>query len=234
MSLYAQLPEWQEYRAHLDERRRLHGSLVQGATAAQQQHREAVAAHRAAVEEAVRAGQPIPTDEPPPPGDSLRHAVITSQQVLDAMATEGRQVRGRLAPAVEALAEARYAEIVEEVRAAVDAINTASVEVTAILQDLSAARAAADETAGITVRPSRSARTRNAISAGELAEHVRAGISPLKVLGFTQPLGRTDTVVLGLADYQPARDPGDGGEEMRRLRRLPPAAVPGARTPGQF
>ena len=194
MSLYDSLPEWQEYRARLDQRRRIHAGLVQAASEAHQQHREVVAEYRAQVEAAVLAGNPIPTDEPASPGDSYRHAVIASQQMLNVMASEGRRVRGGLAPEVEHLRRHATGGCVStNMRAAAATIDAAATEVTRMLQDLASARAAADEAAGATVRPSRSARTRSSVTAGDLETRPLGSFAPARarIHAAPGPLGHS-------------------------------------------
>lgn len=175
------LPAWQVHLERLAEAERIHARAVAEADAAGQRYRQAVEEHRAAVQAALRDGTPIPPD-PSPPSDALQHAVqIAHERRLD-LAAAGDQLRARLAPEVEHLAEARWRELCEEIRGAADLLTDTAREVQALAAQVAAARAAADGRHGYRERPSRSARTLTHWSAGDVVEAVMSDASPFALL----------------------------------------------------
>lgn len=188
MSILGQHKRWIEYEARVAEAREQHAKVSETANKEAARYREALAAHRAAVEEAVNSGSPIPLDEPQP-SRSVAHALQVVTRRQEGLYAESKKLQAELTEDIERAARERW----EARRGALaEAVAVLAEGVTVTRQDareVAACRTLRDSQKTAIPRPTAGERTQTRWDIPGLVDVLQAGGDPFALQDVARPDG---------------------------------------------
>lgn len=214
MNVLHEHPKWQEHEARVEEARKKRSKVAAAAAKSAEDYRQAVAAHKQAIEEAVQNGDPIPQDEPRP-STSNQHAVQYASREIEALYEESKELKAALVPDLEDAARARWLERREALAEAVAVISEATKAVAADARVLSECRAYADSRKDAVPRPHRGERTQIHWDVEDVVHAVQHALDPFAL----EPIRRPDGTVIESGHGAPESTPPAGYTPSRHRPR---------------